>query len=112
MQLIDLRLIEKSCKILSTAVRDGMKVNRRAKWASVFYWIGVAMTLSSIALVLSGNTKWGATVEHTNFPLAWKFAIVAVLAFLAGEICLPAFPFNREKDSEARHSLKHTPYEI
>jgi hypothetical protein len=68
------------------------------------------MTFASIALVLLGNTKWGAMVQHTNFPLAWKFAGVAILAFLAGEICHPAFTFHkREQD---RQPLDHTPYEI
>jgi hypothetical protein len=69
------------------------------------------MTIGAIVLVLAGNTKWGAIVQHTSFPLAWKFAIVAILAFLAGEICHPAFPF-KQKDQDSRSSLDHTPYEI
>lgn len=90
-----------------------MKTTKRERWASVFYWIGVATTLASIALVLLGNTKWGAQVQHTSFPLAWKFAGVAILAFLVGEICHPAFPFRRESQSkESRDSLDHIPYEI
>ena len=86
--------------------------NRRAWFASVFYWVGVVMTLSAIGLVLASNTKWGAAVQHTSFPLAWKLAIVAILAFLAGEICHPAFPFSREEEHDSRQSLEHTPYEI
>jgi hypothetical protein len=89
-----------------------MKMTSRGRLASVFYWIGVWMTLASVALVLLGNTKWVATVQHTSFPLAWKSAIVAVLAFLAGEICQAASSFNREKDHDSQHSLEHTPYEI
>lgn len=90
-----------------------MTTTNRARLASFFYWLGVATTLASIALVLLGNTEWGARVQHTNFPLAWKFAGVAVLAFLAREICHPAFPFhpdNQKQDS--RRALDHTPYEI
>jgi hypothetical protein len=86
--------------------------NSRERFASAFYWVGVIMTLGAIGLVLAANTKWGAAVQHTSFPLAWKFAIVAILAFLAGEICHPAFPFSREKDLDSAHSLEHTPYEI
>ena len=90
-----------------------MKAVSRDRWASGLYWIGVVMTFAAIALVLLGNTKWGARVEHTSFPLAWKFAGIAVIAFLAGEICRPAFPFHREnRADDARHALDHTPYEI
>ena len=89
-----------------------MKKNSRGRWASVFYWIGVSMTFASIALVLLGNTKLIATVQHTSFPLAWKLAIVAVLAFLASEICHSASSFKREQEHDSRHALDHTPYEI
>jgi|HubBroStandDraft_6_1064221.scaffolds.fasta_scaffold3234837_1 hypothetical protein len=84
----------------------------RTRWASMFYWIGVVMTATTIALVLLGNTAWGAKVEHTNFPLAWKFAIAAVLAFLVGELSRPTLPFRRDSREDSRHSLDHTPYEV
>lgn len=89
-----------------------MKISDRDRWASVLYWIGVVMTFAAIALVLMGNTKWGAQVQHTGFPLAWKFAIVAVVSFLAREICRPAANLSSTVDSESRHALDHTPYEI
>ena len=90
-----------------------MKTSNRERWAMIFYWVGVASTFASIVLVLLGNTKWGATVQHTSFPLAWKFAGVAVLSFLVGEICHPAFPFHPDNQKhDSRHSLDHTPYEI
>ena len=88
-----------------------MKNTKRDRWASRFYWLGVVMTLSSILLVAFGNTTWGAVVEHTSFPLAWKFGIVAILAFLVGEICRPEF-LPRKKDRDTGHVLEHTPYEI
>lgn len=88
-----------------------MKKTRRGRLAAIFYWVGVAATLASIALVLLGNTKMFAPVQHTGFPLAWKFAIVAVLAFLGGEICQTASP-HTENDGDVRHKLEHTPYEI
>lgn len=89
-----------------------MKMISRGRLASVFYWIGVSMTFASIALVLLGNTRLIATVQHTSFPLAWKLAIVAVLGFLASEICHSASSFNREQEQDSRHALDHTPYEI
>jgi hypothetical protein len=87
-----------------------MNTNVRDRLASIFYWVGVVATLGSISLVLLGNTKWGAQVQHTSFPLAWKFAIVAVVAFLAGEVSRPAQKLDGKLDSG--HSLEHTPYEI
>jgi len=88
-----------------------MMTTKRERWSSRFYWIGAVMTFSTIALVLLGNTRLVAPVEHTNFPLAWKFAIVAVLAFLAREFCRPASHL-REPVSDSRHSLDHIPHEI
>lgn len=84
----------------------------RTHWASAFYWVGVLMTAGTIALVLLSNTSWGAKLEHTSFPLAWKFAIVAVLAFLLGEVCRPTIPLHRESHEDSGHSLDHTPYEV
>jgi hypothetical protein len=89
-----------------------MKKTSRVRLASVFYWIGVSMTFVSIALVLLGNTKMFASVQHTGFPLAWKFAIVAVLAFVADEVCKSASSSPAEHDRDSRHALEHTPYEI
>lgn len=89
-----------------------MKIANRDRWASAFYWIGVASTFAAIVLVLFGNTKWGAVVQHTSFPLAWKFAIVSVVAFLAREICRPSVPVRHTRESDSRHALDHTPYEI
>jgi hypothetical protein len=89
-----------------------MKITNRDRWGSVFYWIGVISTFAAIALVLLANTKWGASVQHTSFPLAWKFALAAVIAFLAREICRPTVPLGHTPDSDSRHALDHTPYEI
>ena len=89
-----------------------MKTSNRDRWASGFYWLGVVLTVASVALVVFNNTKWGAAVQHTSFPLAWKFAIVAVLSFLVGELCHPAFHLKHDADRSDRHSLDHTPYEI
>jgi hypothetical protein len=89
-----------------------MKIANRDRWASIFYWIGAVSTFTAIALVLLGNTKWGAAVQHTSFPLAWKLAIVAVVAFLVREICRPDLPQGHTRDSDSRHALDHTPYEI
>ncbi len=89
-----------------------MKKTSRGRLASIFYWIGVSMTFASIALVLLGNTKLFATVQHTSFPLAWKFAIVAVLAFLGDDDLPFGFLCPLRQDRDSRHALEHTPYEI
>ena len=94
------------------AMGDCMKMTSRGRLASVFYWIGVSMTFASIALVLLGNTSFFAAVQHTGFPLAWKLAIVAVLAFLGSEICHSASSLNRHQEHDSRRALEHTPHEI
>jgi hypothetical protein len=50
-----------------------------------FYWVGIAMTLASLALILTGNSDLGWRFEHQGFPLSWAFAAAAILAFLATE---------------------------
>lgn len=90
-----------------------MSANRR-NWASGLYWLGVVMTLTCIALVLFGTSEAVHRFEHTDFPLSWACAGVAVLAFLAAELCradrppapktapLPASPAHRSIALSAR----------
>lgn len=88
-----------------------MNTFKRRLWAVRFYWLGVVMTLASIALVLAGNTKLIYPFEHTSFPLAWKLAAIAVVAFLVGEICSP--PHRRTLDKESRLAMeRRRAYEI
>ena len=61
---------------MSTAKRIGI---------AGFYWIGVAMTIACLALVLAGNTEFVWRFEHRAFPLSWAIAGIAMLAFLAAE---------------------------
>jgi len=61
-------------------------------WIAAFYWMGMAMTLACFAFVAAGNTELFWRFEHTGFPLSWAFAGVAMLAFLAAELCSPLFP--------------------
>lgn len=91
-----------------------MKTTTRDRWSAGFYWLGVVMTFAAVGLVLLGNTKWIAPLEHTSFPLAWKLAIVAVVAFLAREFCRPVAPAVRKSVSkrDGHRSLDHIPYEI
>lgn len=56
-------------------------------WAMGFYWIGVAMVLACLALIVAGNTEFLWRFEHTGFPLSWAVAGAAVFAFLAFEVC-------------------------
>jgi len=59
----------------------------RRNWIAAFYWIGVAMTLGCLALVVGGNTELFGPFEHRGFPLSWIAGCVAVVAFLAAEAC-------------------------
>jgi hypothetical protein len=52
-----------------------------------FYWIGIALTLSCFALVLAGNTTLLWRFEHTGFPLSWACGALAIVSFLAAEVC-------------------------
>lgn len=71
--------------------------------SALFYWIGVAMTLACIGLVLAGNTKWGYRLEHMEYPVSWVLAGVGVLAFLAREVCRPAPPPKRTSENHDPH---------
>ncbi len=86
-----------------------MTTTNRERFSSVFYWVAVATTVLSVGSVLLGNTKFVAPYEHTSFPLAWKFATVAVVSYLFREICNPA---RHENVRDSRHSLDHIPHEI
>lgn len=67
-----------------------------------FYWIGMAMVLGCLGLTLASNTESIYRFEHTSFPLSWGLAILAVLAFLAAELCHPvAIPANNTEDEAA-----------
>jgi hypothetical protein len=52
-----------------------------------FCGLGLVMTLATLALILAGNTEFAYRFEHSRFPLSWGFAAVAILAFLAAEVC-------------------------
>jgi hypothetical protein len=51
------------------------------------YCTGVVMTLGCLAFVLAGNTEVLWPLEHARVPLSWVFGGIAVLSFLAAEIC-------------------------
>jgi uncharacterized membrane protein YoaT (DUF817 family) len=65
-----------------------------------FYWIGLAMILACLALILAGNTESLYRFEHTRFPLSWGFAVAAMLAFLAAELCHPVDSLASETEDE------------
>jgi hypothetical protein len=73
-----------------------MMSTTRRNWITVFYWIGVAMTLACFAFILAGNTELAGRFEHRGFPLSWIFGGVAVVAFLAAEACHSAFSHPEE----------------
>jgi hypothetical protein len=66
-----------------------------------FFWLGIVMTLASLALILAGNTELLYRFEHTRFPLSWACAGLAVLAFCATELCHPAESRTSEAEDES-----------
>ena len=62
------------------------------------YWIGVAMIMTCLALILAGNTELAWRFEHQGFPLSWAFAGAGILAFLAAEFWQSAFPLPIEAE--------------
>jgi hypothetical protein len=68
--------------LMPTTERD-----RYAAYRAGFFWTGVLMTLACLALVFASNTQVGHRLEHTGFPLSWAFAGLAVLQFIAVEVC-------------------------
>jgi hypothetical protein len=79
----------------------------RRKWIAGLYWIGTAMAVASIALVLAGHTARFGEIERMNFPLSGAFAAVAVVAFLAVELChsIASSP-GTEKETKAPPGVK------
>jgi len=78
----------------------------RRNWTAVFYmsfyWTGIVMVLACLALILVCNTDLFYRFEHTRFPLSWMVAIMAVLAFLAAELCHPVdTPTSKTDDEDA-----------
>jgi hypothetical protein len=74
-----------------------------------FYWIGVAMTAGCFALVLAGNTEMLWKLEHARFPMSWAFGALAVLSFLAAEVCPPASDFVGETEEYRLSSAEWEP---
>ena len=79
-----------------------MPSTARKNSINAFYWIGLAMTVGSIVLVLSGNTELVGRLEQTGFPLSWGFAAGAILAFLAAEAFDSKSPSSVKRETELR----------
>ena len=52
-----------------------------------FFWTGVVMAIGCIALVLAKNTGFGFRFENASLPMIWVLSGVAILEFLAAELC-------------------------
>ena len=68
---------------------------RKHSWTAGFYWIGVTMALLYVALIVGGHTVFGYRLESARFPLMWPCAGIAIVAFIAAEVC------NSSRDSAA-----------
>lgn len=75
-------------------------MSTKRNWSSVFYWVGVCMTVACVGLVLVGNTKIGFRLEQMDYPLSWIAAGVGVLAFLVSEICRPTVPSDSKHEPD------------
>lgn len=53
--------------------------------ASIFYWIGIVLSIGCLSLVFTGNTETIWRFEHIGIPLSWVAGACAILAFLAFE---------------------------
>jgi len=82
---------------MSTTKRDGT-----VGFYAGFYWLGVVMTLACLALIVAGNTELLYRFEHTRFPLSWALAGIAVIAFVAAELCHPADALTGASEAEER----------
>ena len=78
-------------------------------WAVGFYWIGAAMALASLVLILARNSELLWPFEHRVVPLSWAIGGGSILAFLAYELLPASFP--RSRDAEGRSSQPDTDWE-
>jgi hypothetical protein len=76
----------------------------RSKCATVFYWLGVAMTVACLGLVLASNTKWGHRLDTADFPVSWVLAGIGLISFLVSEICRPR---KKSDDQASQGSAKY-----
>jgi hypothetical protein len=80
---------------MSTTKRDGT-----VGFYAGLYWLGMVMTLGCLVLIVAGNTELLYQFEHMRFPLSWACAGIAVLAFVAAELCHPADALTSSSEAE------------
>jgi hypothetical protein len=62
------------------------------------YWTGIALTVACCALIVASNTDSVWRLEHVGVPLSWACGGLAVLAFLAAELCHSILDHRRETE--------------
>ena len=79
----------------------------RRKWIAGFYWIGVALALACVAVVVAGHMERFSVLERIDFPLSWAFAGIAGVAFLAAELChsMASRPRKKQRTSEIPQAM-------
>jgi hypothetical protein len=81
--------------------------NSKRNLAFVFYWLGVVMASACVFVVVATNTVPDWRLSRAPFPLSWTFAGLAILAFLATELCHHASA--RDKHQAPKVAVKVEP---
>jgi hypothetical protein len=70
-----------------------------------FYWLGIALSVVCVSLVLARNTALLSRFEHAEFPLAWAAGLTAIVAFLAAEYFDPSTTIEKRSASPVPEML-------
>ena len=54
-----------------------------------FYWTGVMLAVVSLSLALARNVAALDSLWSPGIPWSWAAGIVAILGFIAAEVCAP-----------------------
>jgi len=86
--------------------------SRVSRYYSAFFWMGVAMTLACVTIILAGNTEMFYRLERSSIPLSWVFGGVAILEFLAAEYCHRSDLRRHRPDETRAHSDRELEFEL
>ena len=75
-------------------------MSTKRNWSSVFYWVGVCMTVACVGLVLVGNTKIGFRLEQMDYPLSWIAAGVRSIGISGERSAIPTVPSDSKHEPD------------